>query len=214
MLVYIAIVLTLTSFGDKTVFDDSDNQIEIGVFTFLFPKGFKLIKEQGTDSYAAKISNGKIIFRFDYGYYSNSLDRSIKEYLSQDVWKWNGLGQNDLLPSGTDLLKVAKGVTLIDSQTNDSLNYHNLYLYKGDTIEYELAIPEEIRNTRIEMDTIDDIAYKFVRKSDYVGLYAKDLKSFNKSINSYMALSIDASDLSREETEIAYEILRSCKSRK
>lgn len=44
------------------------NTIKIGEFTFQFPNDFKLINEQGIDSYNGKVSNGKIRFQFDYGY--------------------------------------------------------------------------------------------------------------------------------------------------
>ncbi len=211
---YIVIFLTLTSCRDESTSNHIQAEIEIGVFTFQFPQDFKLIKEQGIDSYVGKLSNGKIDFQFDYGYYSNSFDKSITEYIGQDVWKLNALGQYGLLPSGTELSGIAKETVLISCQTKDSIRYINLYEYKGDTLFYELTIPKEILDTKIEMDTIDNVAYKYVRKSNYVGLYAKNLSGFNKSINSYLALSIDASDLSTEETEIAYEILRSCKLQK
>jgi hypothetical protein len=84
------------------------------------------------------------------------------------------------------------------------------YKYKADTLTYEVNLPKEIREIKIEIDTIDNVAYKLVRKSNYVGLYAKNLNGFNKSINSYLALSIVASELNARETEIACEILRSC----
>lgn len=211
---YIVIFLTLASCGDKSNSNYIETEIEIGAFTFQFPQDFKLIKEQGIDSYVGKVSNGKIDFQFDYGYYSNSLDKSIAEYLEQDVWKWNALGRYGLLPSGTELSGIAKETALISCQTEDSIKYINFYMFKGDTLSYKLTIPKEILETKIEIDTIDSVVYKYVRKSNYVGLYAKNLRGFNKSINSYLALSIVASDLNKEETEIAYEILRSCKRQK
>lgn len=190
------------------------NEIEIGEFAFQFPHDFKLLKEKGIDSHVGRISNEKIDFQFDYGYYSNSLDKSISEYLGQDVWKWNALGQHGLLPSGAELSGIAKETALIGFQTDDSIKYINLYMFKGDTLSYEITIPKEILETKIKIDTIDNVVYKYVRKSNYVGLYAKNLRGFKKSINSYLALSIVANGLNKEETKIAYEILRTCKLRK
>jgi hypothetical protein len=211
---YIVIFLTMVSCGDESKSNHIRTEIEIGDFNFQFPQDFKLIKEQGIDSYVGKVSNGKIKFQFDYGYYSNSLDKTISEYLGQDVWKWNALGQHGLLPSGTELSGIAKETVLIGFQTDDSIKYINLYMFKGDTLSYELTIPKEILETKIEIDTIENVVYKYVRKSNYVGLYAKNLRGFNKSINSYLALSINASNLNEEETEVAYEILRTCKLQK
>ncbi len=193
--------------------NNSEGNIEVGNYTFRFPQGYELIKEQGIDSYIGKISNGKIDFQFDYGYYSNSLDKSVDEYLSEDVWKWNALGSNNLLPEG-DVTGIADDTELISFSTFDSIEYKLLFVYKSDTIEYGLKVPEEIRKVKIEIDTIDNVRYKFVRSDDYVGLYAKNLKSFNKSINSYKVLSIIATKLSPEETEKCYEILLSCKLKK
>ncbi len=190
--------------------NEANNEIEIGEYAFQFPQDYKLIKEKGIDSNVGRVSNEKIDFQFDYGYYSNSLDKSIYEYLSEDVWKWNALGRNNLLPEG-DVTGKAKEIELIYYSTSDSIKYTLLFLYKSDTIKYDLKIPDEMRNVKIEIDTVDYVVYKFVRKYNYVGLYAKNLKSFNNSINSYKALSITSDKLSPEETEKCYEILRSCK---
>ena len=186
------------------------NEIEIGEYVFQFPQDFKLIKEKGIDSHVGRASNEKIDFQFDYGYYSNSLDKSIDEYLTEDVWKWNALRRNNLLPEG-DVTGKTKEMELIDYVTSDSIKYTLLFLYKSDTIKYDLNIPDEMRNVKIEIDTVDHVVYKFVRKEDYVGLYAKNLKSFNNSINSCKSLSITSDKLSHEETEKCYKILRSCK---
>ena len=203
----------LTSCRTSTSTTNSKNEIEVGEYSFQFPDDFKLIKETGIDSYVGKVSNGLIEFRFDYGYYSNKLDKSINEYLSEDVWKWNALGKNDLLPEG-DIKGYTDNTHLIKYETVDSINYRLFFLYEKDTIEYELVIPEDIRETKIEIDTVDNVVYKLVRSPDYIGLYAKNLKGYSKSINSYKALSITASKLNNKQTEIALEILQSCKLNK
>lgn len=208
---HIAIIsLLVYSCGSERKSNAANNEIKIGEYAFQFPQDFKLIKEKGIDSHVGRVSNENVDFHFDYGYYSNSLDKSIDEYLSEDVWKWNALGSNNLLPEG-DVTGKTKEMKLIDYITSDSIKYTLLFLYESDTIKYDLNIPDEMRNTKIEIDTVDHVVYKFVRKEDYVGLYAKNLKSFNNSINSYKALSITANKLSHEETEKCYEILRSCK---
>ena len=186
------------------------NEIEIGEYVFEFPQDYKLIKEKGVDSYVGKISNGKIDFQFDYGYYSNSLNNSIQEYLVDDTWKWIALEQNDLLPS-SDASEVADHTELIAYSTIDSIEYTLLYRHDADTIAFDLKVPDKIRNAHIEIDTIDNIMYKFVRSDDRVGLYAKNLKHFNESLNSHKALSIIAEKLSIDETKECYEILKSCK---
>jgi hypothetical protein len=211
---YILIFLALVSCEDESKSEHNATKIEIGVFTFQFPQGFKLYTEKGIDSFVGKITNGKIDFQFDYSNYSNSLDKTISEYLEQDVWKWNALGLYGLLPSGTDLSAINKEISLISSQTEDSIRYINLYEFKEDTLSYELSIPKAILDTKFEIDTIDNVLYKYVRKRNYVGLYVKKLNGIHNSNNSIQVLSIVASDLNNKETEIAYKILRSCKLQK
>lgn len=208
---YIIIFLILVSCGGYSKSNKIDNDIEIGFLIFKFPKDFKLNKEQGIDSNVGKVSNGKIKFQFDYGYYANSLDISISDYLGKEVWKWNVLGQYGLHSSEIELSAIAKEINLISCQTEDSIKYINVYLFKQDTLSYELTIPKEILETKIEIDTIDNVVYKYVRKSNYVGLYAKNLRSFNKSINAYLALSIFADNLNEKDCQLANKILRSCK---
>ena len=126
-LIHIIIILfILTSCDTKSNVNESKNEIEIGEYIFQFPYDFKLIKEKGIDTYVGKISNGKIDFQFDYGYYSNKLEKSIHEYLSQDVWKWNALGKNDLLPEG-DVTGYTSKMKLLKYETSDSINFKLFY---------------------------------------------------------------------------------------
>ena len=119
--------LLATSCGPNRETIAPNCEIEVGEYSFQFPQDFELIKEKGVDSYVGKISNGEIDFQFDYGYYSNSLDKSIDEYLSDDVWKWNALGRSNLLPEG-DITGIAERTELISYNTSDSIHYTMLFL--------------------------------------------------------------------------------------
>ena len=205
--------LTLTACNSENSASDNQDWIEVGEYSFQFPNDFDLIKGKGIDSYVGKISNGKIDFLFDYGYYSISLDKSVDEYLSRDVWKLTALGRNNLLPHG-DITGLVDKIELISYYSSDSVNYTLIFLYESDTIQCSVKIPEELQKLKIEIDTIDNIRYKFVRSYYYVGMNAKNLMSFNKSINSYKSLSIITTKLSPDETKKCYEILRTCKPKR
>ncbi|WP_343631678.1 hypothetical protein [Fluviicola sp.] len=205
-----AVLFSCTS-GDET--RENQHKLEIGDYTFSFPKEYKLVKEQGMDSDVGRITNGKISFHFDFGYYSNSLDQSLDEFLSEEVWKWNALGTNHLLSTG-NITEATKDMRLIRYQTTDSVHYRLFFLHKSDTIHYDLEIPADMRKVKITTDTIDQIYYKFVRSETYAGLYAKDLKSYSKSINSYKSLSILADKLNSREVEECFKILQTCKPKK
>ncbi len=208
------LILLLISCDEAQQNKPIPQRIEIGEFVLWFSTGYVLQKEHGTDSYVGKISNGKIDFQFDYGYYADPLEKSIDEYLRQDVWKWNALGQQGLLPSGSELSALSREITWINTETNDSITYTNHYRYKGDTIAYPITVPEDIRNVIIELDTSDHVVYKRVRKPGYVGLYAKNLRAFHPSINAHTSLSLVANQLTKQESEEAYRVVRSCRIRK
>ena len=205
--------LILTSCKTNNNFDKSKNEIEIGEYIFQFPKNFKLIKEKGIDSNIGKISNDKIEFQFDYGYFSNDLDKTIDEFLSQDVWKWNALGKNNILPKG-DVTGYSSKINLLKYETNDSINYYLFYLYRKDTIKYNLTIPDEIRNTKFEIDTVENIVFKLVKSKKYVGMFIKNLNRFNKSLNAFKSLTIIVERPSKKETKKAIEIFKSCRLKK
>lgn len=199
--------------NDPATTNETTEEITIREYEFRFPKGFELIREKGLDSYVGKITNGNILFRFDFGYYSDPLDQPVSEYLAQDTWKWAALAKHHLLPTG-DATGMSKEVKLIGSVTKDSIHYTNWYAFRGARLDYTLTVPETIAQTKITTDTVGTIVYKFVRRRDYVGLYAKDLSKLNTSINAFPALSITANGLSKQEAKMVYQILQSCKPRK
>jgi len=189
------------------------HEIEIGEYVFQFPKDFQLIKERGVDSHVGKVSNGKIEFNFDYGYYSNKLDKSIEDYFSSESCKWNALGANGLLSNG-DVTGFINKVNLCNYQTIDSVHYTFYYLCGQDTIAHDVVLPEKYRSTIIEKDTVENAVYKWVNASDYIGLYAYDMGAFNKSIRSYLALLITSKNVSPKERQLGMKILRTCKLKK
>lgn len=45
-------------------------EVALGPYMFVFPPGFKHIPEQGIDSSPGTVTNGKMVFYYDYGYYN------------------------------------------------------------------------------------------------------------------------------------------------
>lgn len=195
--------------------NEQKNEIKIGEYSFTFPKDFELRNDSGLDSYVGKVGNEQIEFSFDYGYYSNSLVKSFDEYINQWVWKSNALGNlNYSAGSSIDAFSEHKNVYLLSYSKIDSNLFQLLFDYKNDTLKYQLNIPKDILQAEVDLDTLDGIAYKLVNYTgedeNYVGLYAKNLNRYNKTINSYPSLSIRAYDLNKTEIKIALSILRSC----
>lgn len=213
---FVFILIGLYSCTSDSEEKESRNEIKIGEYSFTFPKGFELRNESGVDSHVGKVGNGQIEFSFDYGYYSNSLAKSFDEYINEWTWKSNALSRlNYSSGSSIDEYSEHKNVSLLSYSKIDSSRFQLLFRYKNDTIEYKLNIPNDVLRTEVDIDTLNGIIYKLVNYAGeddkYVGLYAKNLNRFNKTINSYPALSIRASNLAQSDIEIALNILRSRK---
>lgn len=202
------VLLTLSACSNEI---KKHNEIVLGDYSLQFPSEFYLVEEKGIDSYVGKVTNGHIEFAFDFGYYSNPLTKSINEYVSDDALKWNALASKGLLPQGNAPQYLVKQTTLLDYINLDSNLYELIYLFKNDTIRYQIQIPAQITDSQIEVDTIDNIVYKFVEGPDYLGLHVKDLSSFNKSINSFKSLSITVASKSGMGPNEVMSILKTCK---
>jgi hypothetical protein len=207
-----AIVLTV-SCSDKT----SKNVIVIGTYSFEFPNDFKLVKEKGQDSYVGKIKGDRITFDFDYGYYSNPLVQTQQEFLKDSFW---------LLHAGDQFMK--EGITydennspkiefinLRPATTKDRIAFSNadfIAVCKHDSLifDYPVTIPDDTKQHFINVDTIQNRLTKTVIAKNptkgLTGIYLKDLNSFNESINSYLALSIATSHLTKEQQVIVQKI--------
>ena len=209
----IFVSLVLCVFVSCNSNSDSKNEIEIGEYILEFPKGFKLIPEKGFDSYVGKISNGKIDFQFDFGYYSNTLDKSIHEYVADDFWKSFAVAESYSLPGG-DVTGFADSTQFLYYETDDSISYTLFYLHQSDTIDLEIKVPQKMLETKIEIDTLNQVIYKLVHSRDYAGLHAKNLNNYSKSMNAYKTLTLIVQDVNKQESELVLGVLRSCRLKK
>jgi hypothetical protein len=204
---FLLIVFAL-SCSDKT----AKNVIVIGTYSFEFPDDFKLIKEKGQDSYVGKIKSDSIIFEFDYGYYSDPLVQSQAEFLKDSFW---------LLHAGDQFMK--EGITydknnspkvefinLRPATTKDRIKFSNadfIAVCKHDSLifDYPVTIPDGTKQHFINVDTTQNYLRKAVIAKNptkgLTGIYLKDLNSFNESINSYLALSLATSQLSKGQQD-------------
>lgn len=68
-----SLLICLLLFTGCTKDDVPLKEIEVafGPYMFVFPPGFKHIPEQGIDSYPGTVTNGKMSFDYDFGYYNS-----------------------------------------------------------------------------------------------------------------------------------------------
>jgi len=218
----LTILITILLFGCGQTENKSDRRwktIEIGDYLFDFPSDFELVTEKGIDSYAGKIKGDSMLFGFDFGYYSSDLEQTPQEYLENGFWR-NELSyrfmKEGITYDQTNIPKVEvvsiRTATIQDSTIGKGCDY--VAHCKHDKIEFEYGvyIPYEIKQTNYSIDTVDNQYRKIVWAKDpkkgITGIYIRDLNSFNKSINSYLAFSMATSKLTSKQQETALKIFK------
>ena len=193
--------------------------IEVGDYKFDFPRDFELVEEKGIDSYVGRIQGDSMSFVFDFGYYSNDFGQTRQEYL--DKGNWRLFLPSQFMKAGTtydqtnipkvDVLSI-RPATIRDSTLGKGCDY--VAKCKHDNTEFEIAvyIPDEIDQINYTIDTIGNQYRKIVIPKDpqngTTGIYLRNLKSFNESINGFLALSMATDKLTKQQQETALKIFK------
>lgn len=207
---YCLIITVLAACGDNNT---SEN--DIGQYKLTFPTGFKLVKKNGTDSYVGEITYDTTSISFDYGYYSNSLDPSLVEYVNEDIWKRQVYLKQVSNGKNHGINKAIFDIHLINYNLDKSGMYQLQFEYKGDSLEYHVHNPRHLNDCAFIEDTIDGHYKKIVisnqHDNSYIGLYMKDLNGYNESINSYPALSMYFQNPSESEIQMLTDVFMTCR---
>ena len=225
-LIFISVLLLLIGCAKPS--DNSDGKlktIEIGDYIFDFPSSFELIEEKGLDSYVGKVKGDSISFGFDFGYYSNSLQQTAQEYIEQGYWKdyasyqfmKEGVVYDNSNTPKVEILNI-RPASLSDSTIGKGCDFIAKCKHKNKEFDFPIYIPTEIKYSKFIIDTVDNqyrkIVYTQSPLKKTAGIYIRDIKGFNKSINNYLALSMFTSNLTQEQQEIAIKILLTGRRRK
>lgn len=198
------------------------NVIEIGSYQFDFPNDFNLVKERGVDSYVGKIIGDSLTIRFDYGYYSNSFVETPNEYITKEHWKMEmtyqfleeGVTYDNSNYPKVDIIEI-KAVSHNDSVFEKGVDYLAIYKRNEAKFEFQISLPNEIKKYKFKTDTLSGHFRKFVIANDPIegltGLYLKDIESYNKSMNSSLALSISTVAVTKKQQELVMKIFESVK---
>lgn len=216
-------VLLLFLFGCGTKTSNKLNApwktIEIGNYLFDFPPDFKLAEEQGIDSYVGTIKGDSMWFSFDFGYYSNDFGQTAQEYLEKGHWRHllslqfakEGITYYSSNLPRVDILNI-RPATSQDSIIGKGCDYIAACRHEDSLFEYAVYLPQEIKHLNFMIDSTDNQYRKIVYAKDpqigITGIFIRDLKSFSKSINSYLALSMATSKLTKQQQVIALKIFR------
>lgn len=204
----------------------SDNEkprmVTIGEYAFMFPNDFNKVEEQGIDSYVGKVKGDSIVFGFDYGYYSDRLVETEQEYIDNKYWLQNAEYQfmkpgitydNDNRPK-IELINVRQ------STNGDTSKFKNADLIakcKHDSIvfEYPITLPDKTKQHIIKVDTIQNHLRRIIIAKDpakgLTGIFLMNLNDYNKSMNSYTALSMATSNLTKRQQDSVLKIFSTLK---
>lgn len=196
------------------------NTITIETYSFDFPPDFKLIEEDGTDSYVGKVKGDGIQLGFDYGYYSDPLVQTPKEYLDQQYWLIDaanrfmkpGIIYDDNNFPKIELISV-RPATLKDTGHFKGADFIATCKHDSLIFDYPITLPDKIKQHVVSVDTIQHHLRRIVIAKNpangLTGIYLRDLKSFNESINGYLALSMAGSHLTKRQQDSLLRIFSS-----
>lgn len=191
------------------------NIIEIGDYSFDFPADFKLVKEQGIDSYVGRIVGKSYSFEFDFGLYTATLAESPEEYLKDGNWR-SALPERFMKPTITYDKKSMPKVAVLsirpairrDSLIGKGCDYIARCQHKKTIFSFPIYLPTDTKAHYFKTDTLNHIYKKIV--------YAKDATKGITGIylsrpDSKRSLNLVAHHLSQKEQEMALRIFSTAK---
>ena len=95
-------------------------QLDFGSFKLKAPKDWYIVKQQGTDSHAGGLTNGKDSLWFDYGWYDVTIEQDLGKHQLYARDTVNGLAADILIPS------------------NDSEGYISMHLNIGEKTKFTI----------------------------------------------------------------------------
>jgi hypothetical protein len=217
-LLALLVLSLITGYSAWHYFKPAEPVKKIGPYSFLLPKGYKIVKDKGIDSYVGRITNDTITIYFDYGYYSDPLLLTQEEYVHSYQWRLNAAAEiaaEDLKFEETE--QDVKSSTLPDLQVRtiryDTLSNEWLATCVLDSIElnYRIPIPmiykeyETIEADSTESDYIK-VVIPFDAQKNYTGMYLRD-KKYNGAALSLVAHKL--TELQKKEVlRILHEVKR------
>jgi len=195
--------------------------IEVGDYTLDFPPDFILTPLKGIDSYVGKIDGDSIHFKFDFGYYSPAFGKTPQEYLKQGYWKMEagyrfmkrwGKYSDSNWPQ-VEVLSVRPAVKE-DSTLGSGCDYVARCKHKNKQFDYAIFLPEETKEYNFEVDSSRFYRKIVLAKDPQIGasgLYIRELTQSNKSINSYLALSVFTTKLTKTQQALVVDIFKTAR---
>ncbi len=198
--------------------------IEVGDYVLDFPPDFNLTPMNGFDSYVGKIDGDSLHLKFDFGYYSPSFGQTPQEYLERGFWRmetgyrfmkrWKKYSDSNW--PKVEVLSI-RPATREDSVLGSGCDYVARCLHEKKKFDHAIYLPDEVKNYDFIVDSTGGFYRKIVLakkpREGATGLYIRELTQSNKLINSYLALSVFATNLTSPQQELVKEIYKTARLR-
>ncbi|WP_316785314.1 hypothetical protein [Pedobacter frigiditerrae] len=184
--------------------------IEFGDYIFDFPPDYKLIEENGIDSYVGKIKGNDMYFEFDFGFYSTHFEQTIEEYLKEGNWRASlplQLMKDNITYDDTNMPKVEiiniRPVNAKDNLRQNKYDFIAECKHNKKNFNYPISIPDDIKEQNFRIDTIKNVYRKIVFSNDtkngITGIYLA-------KIGGAKALALLTSNLTKDQQKTALKI--------
>jgi hypothetical protein len=189
------------------------NEVAIGPYIFDFPASYYVKPARGVDSQVGVITNDTLQVHFDYGYYTNALPLPFDEFYEKGFWKSNltipfmepGITYDSRNMPEVEILNV---LTFEKNDSNREISENQMLVYcthEAEFAEQMVYIPDETMNHDFLIDSIDNHYRKIVIAKDptegTTGIYLKDLDGYSEGINSFLALGLSISGITKQDQE-------------
>lgn len=194
--------------------------ILVGDYAFDFPDDFRLMNLGGMDSYVGAVVGDRLTFSFDYGWYGNSGQITVEEYVFDQ--RWLPLAQQKFWhrdPNACIDVWAIRSSSAADSV--DLLRYPYIAdcEYEGEAFVFPILAPElddyqRAHPMSYQIDTVDRCMRKIEWSQGdadewFVNIYLKylpDSERFGRNCN---ALGMGANGRGAKQKALALQILRS-----
>ena len=201
--------------------------IDAGPFIVTTPSDFKLVKESGIDSYVGKITNGKVEFGFDYGWYSNRGPLTYYDYADKYLFK---LHKDEIVSTckiSDSIYQIVKSNPIIlDAKRNPNFPEETdkeisitISVGTGTCTIYTFNLINDI-SQNYETYEISETINNDIRRKEYstksgkdkkAGVYIENLAEKRDEKYGHNKLSFTTNDFKENNSNLILEILKSVK---
>ncbi len=219
--------LAIGGCSKRSIANLHDLVIDAGGFQVTVPSNFKLIKRKGLDSSVGSISNGKIEFRFDFGWYSNRGPLTYYDYVDKSLFNFHEAEVISTCQlSDSTSAKIKKNLIILDARRNPKYpsssekEISTTIAVRTGNCTIFLANREEKISQTYEMYEIQEVVnldfrrkqfYPKRRNSKKAGVFIENLKEKREAEHGHSKLNFSTNDYREKNAELIIKILKSVK---